>query len=380
MTSPPRPTEESRRRAEALLTDNGLDLTWLEDVLDRAGIGDRLAGLDVGVVGTGQVGDNVRCHLTWAPGADGDGDGDDGPAPPPTSVILKLPSADETSRATGGATRSYVREVGFYRDVAPSVDIRVPAVHHLWEDPPTNRFVLVMEDITPAETGDQLTGCSLDRAELAVDAAAALHGSTWGRTDELAGLDWVDAPSEERRAQHRELLAMVFPGFVDRYGDRLGHDDLAVGHWLAERYGNWQATRTTPECLVHGDFRLDNVLFGLDRPAPPITTVDWQTASLGSALNDVAYFLSGSLAPDRLAAVEDELLDRYRRGLADRGVELDAERVAREYALGAPTGYVMAVIASQIVGQTDRGDEMFLVMARGSAALTRRLDTAGLVG
>ncbi|MEM9564117.1 MAG: phosphotransferase [Actinomycetota bacterium] len=370
MTAPPRPTEESSRRAEALLDDNGLDRSWLERVLDEAGIGGSLAGLDVGVVGTGQVGDNVRCHLTWDAATDG----------APASVILKLPSADETSRATGGATRSYVREVGFYRDVAPSVGIRVPAVHHLWEDQATNRFVLVMEDITPAETGDQLRGCSLERAELAVDAAAALHGSTWGRADELAGLDWVDGPTVERRTQHRELLAMVFPGFVDRYGDRLSSHELAVGHWLVEHYDRWQTTRGDAECLVHGDFRLDNVLFGLDRPAPPITTVDWQTAALGSALNDVAYFLSGSLAADELASVEDDLLDRYRRGLAECGVELDAERTARDYALGAPTGYAMAVIASQIVGQTERGDEMFIVMARGSAALTSRLGTAGLVG
>lgn len=379
----PASSDESRRAAEALLADNDLDRAWLADILAGAGFEGRLVGLEVETIGTGQVGDNVRCHLGWdgPDGTDSTDGTDRGASPdgPPASVVIKLPSSDETSRATGAATRSYIREVGFYRDLAPSVDIRIPAVHHVWEDRSSDRFVLVMEDITPAETGDQLAGCSMERAELAIDAAAALHGSTWGRVDELSALDWVDGPDPSRHAERNELFAALYPGFVDRYRDRLRPDDLAVGQWLAEHFDGWQAGRSRAQCAVHGDFRLDNVLFGLDPSAPPITTVDWQTVSLGPALSDVAYFLSGSLPADDLADREADLLERYRQGLARRGVELDGDEVTREYRLAAPAGYVMAIIASMIVGRTDRGDEMFMVMARGSADLVRRVDTAALV-
>lgn len=352
-----------------LLEANDMTQQRLAEILTGAGFEAELSGFDAEIVGTGQVGENVRCRLRWG-GALEPGDGT------PSTVILKFPSSDPVSRATGGATRSYIREVGFYRDVASEVAIRVPQVHHVWEDRASNRFLLVMEDIDPAATGNQLTGCSLDQAGLAVDAAAALHASTWGRTD-LGALDWVDVPDPERASERAELFAAVYPGFVDRYRSRLSADDLAFGQWLADNYPAFQAARSEAQCLVHGDFRLDNVLYGQGPPAPAMTTVDWQTVTLGPAVTDVAYFLSGALAPETLAEHEPDLLARYRRGLAERGVDVTEDWVANEYAMGSPAGYVMAVIASQIVGQTERGDEMFLVMASGSAALGRRLDVAG---
>lgn len=356
--------------AAALLAENDLDLRRLTELLNRAGFEGALSGIRATVVGTGQVGENVRCHLEW--------EGGDPGGERPDSVVVKLASSNATSRAAAAATRTYVREVGFYRDVATEVAIRVPTVHHLSEDRPANRFVLVMEDVAPAEAGDQLTGCSPERAGLAVDAAADLHGSTWGRTD-LVELDWVDEPSAARRRERTELFRAVFPGFVETYGERLGREDLDVGRWLVERFDRWQEARSEPQCLVHGDFRLDNLLFGLGPPAPDLVTVDWQTVGLGPALSDVAYLLSGSLQPAELRRQEPDLLDRYRARLATHGVGLTPAEVERDYRLSAPAGYAMAVIASQIVGRTDRGDRMFLVMARGSAAQTRDLDTAGLV-
>ncbi len=369
------PVVSASPEALALLDDNELDHGRLAEILAAAGFEAELLGIEAELVGTGQVGENVRCRLRWgaASGASG------APGELPASVILKLPSSDPVSRATGGATRSYIREVGFYRDAAPEVQMRIPTIHHVWEDQPSNRFLLVMEDIHPASTGDQLAGCTLEQAALAVDAAAALHGSTWGRHD-LGQLDWVDSPAPERAAERAELFAMLYPGFVDRYEDQLSADDLAFGHWLAANYPAWQATRAETQCLVHGDFRLDNVLFGHGPPAPPMTTVDWQTVSLGPALNDVAYFLSGAIGADTLAANEADLLARYRAGLAERGVEISPAWTEEQYALGAPAGYVMAVIASQIVGQTERGDAMFVVMASGSASLARRLDVPARVG
>ena len=353
--------------ARQLLDGNGVDAAWLTEALNRAGFDGRIDAIEATVVGTGQVGENVRCRLTW------DSTERDGPA----SVVVKLASSNETSRAAAAATRTYIREVGFYRDVAASVAIRVPRAHHVSEDRPANRFVLVMEDIAPASAGDQLAGCSLAQAGLAVEAAADLHGSTWGRGD-LAELDWIDPVTPERRAERDELFAALHTGFIDRYGDRLGDDEQQLGDWLGANFGRWLEARSSAECLVHGDFRLDNMLFG-SPPAPPLTTVDWQTVSLGEPLGDVAYFLSGSLEPAQLRTEEQGLLDRYRARLAAHGVQVAAGDVWDRYRLGAPAGYVMAVIASQLVGRTDRGDDMFMVMAAGSATQAVALDTAALV-
>ncbi|PRC52853.1 phosphotransferase, partial [Mycobacterium sp. ITM-2017-0098] len=47
--------------------------------------------------------------------------------------------------------------------------------------------------------------------------------------------------------------------------------------------------------LVHGDFRLDNMLFGQEGADRPLTVVDWQTVTWGPAFTDVAYFLGCAL-------------------------------------------------------------------------------------
>lgn len=354
-----------------MLTDNGLSSEPLAALLTEAvGLGSAaVSGIKPTVIGTGQVGENIRCQLSWS----------DSLTSLPASVVIKLASSDETSRAAAEATRTYIREVGFYRDVASSVAIRIPDAYHVTENRDQNRFVLIMEDITPAAVGDQLQGCGLTEATMAVQAAADLHGSTWGRVDELAALDWIDVPNADRLVERTALFDMLFPGFLDRYQDRLTEDEVSFGQWLSSNFQTWQEARLEPQCLVHGDFRLDNMLFGTGQTAPPITTVDWQTPALGYAMSDVAYFLSGSLDPDERQANERSLLEVYRSRLDAHGVTLDEESVWADYRIAAPAGYLMAVIASQLVGQTERGDDMFMVMAKGSSAQAINIGTADLL-
>lgn len=360
-----------QHRAWALLDDNGLAeeplRNLLGDVLGRSP--DSLAGMNPEIIGTGQVGENVRCRLSW------DDPHDSGPA----SVVIKLASSDETSRAAAEATRTYIREVGFYRDVAATVAIRIPKPYHVSENRAENRFVLVMEDIDPARAGNQLEGCGLDQAAMAVEAAADLHGSTWGRVEEFAGFDWIDAPGPEQATDRDRLFSMLYPGFVDRYRERLTEDELAFGQWLEGALSRWGLSRSDVQCLTHGDFRLDNMLFGTGPGAPPLTTVDWQTPSLGRGVTDVAYFLSGSLKPEILRANEVALLATYQKRMAGHGIELADDALWQDYRLAAPAGFVMAVIASQLVGRTERGDDMFMVMAKGSVAQALAVDTRALV-
>ena len=49
---------------------------------------------------------------------------------------------------------------------------------------------------------------------------------------------------------------------------------------------------------MHGDYRLDNMLFGQPGADRPLTVVDWQTVTWGPAMTDVAYFLGCALADD----------------------------------------------------------------------------------
>lgn len=340
--------------------EHDVTASWLAEALGRAGeelIETRRS------IGTGQVGENVRYQLTWPPST----------VQEPRSVVGKFPSPDATSRETAAATGAYVREIGFYRDLQATVTIRTPEIFFLGEDLLDNRFLLLMEDIS-AEQGDQLTGCSIGQAELAVDAIVGLHAPHWGG-EQLESLTWLPARAPERGAELHAFYGMLFDGFADRYAGRLAADDVAIGRSFASRVSDWFGSFHTPITLAHGDYRLDNLLFGADHSEPAITVVDWQTATQGHGPSDVAYFIGAGLITDDRRRCESELFDRYQHGLSDRGVSVVTDDLWHDYVLGAASGYLMAVVASQIVGQTERGDEMFCVMAERHATQMRDLGT-----
>jgi hypothetical protein len=83
---------------------------WLSELL-----GARVAALRWEPIGTGQVGDSVRFHLTY-----------DLPDAGPATLAGKFPAADETSRGTAAAFGLYVKEVGFYRELRQHLDVRAP--------------------------------------------------------------------------------------------------------------------------------------------------------------------------------------------------------------------------------------------------------------
>ena len=346
-----------------------VDAAWLTRVLRTAGIGVDAAveSFTATSIGTGQVGENVRYTLEWG------GTGDDGDLPP--SIVCKFPSLSPVSRTAAVQLGTYAREVGFYRDLAPQVDISMPHVHYIGWNPDTHDFVLVMDDVRDARQGDQLTGCSIDEARVVVHEAVKLHAPTQGATERWEQLDWLQAPGEERMSVMAMLLGATLPGFVARYGDVLGGDAVAITEavverstTLAKRFEEW-AIANYGWCLAHGDYRLDNMLFSEPEQGQfEVTVVDWQTASLGSGVADVAYFLGAGLLPADREQVETVLVAEYAASMRERGVALSDEAAWDGYVLGSASGLLMAVLASQVVEQTARGDAMFIAMAERHAA------------
>lgn len=118
------------------------------------------------------------------------------------------------------------------------------------------------------------------------------------------------------------------------------------------------------------------MLFGTTPAAPPPTVVDWQTVSVDIGPNDIAYYCGAGLAPDVRAEHERSLVERYAIGLRAHGVAVTDDGIWDGYVLGSATGLFMAVLASQIVERTERGDEMFAVLAERHAD---RVSTVGLL-
>ena len=339
---------------------------WLTEVLRYAGaIGDdtKVVSFDSSQIGTGQVGANIRYRLTY--------DGGDNPGP--ATIVCKFASRDQVSAATGIATLTYETEVAFYRDLSHTVDISHPRCYFAELVSGTADVVVVMEDLAPAEQGDQIAGCSVEQATLAVEEAAKLHGPRWG-DPALHELAWLDRSSTT--GGMAGMLGAFWDGFVERYRSTLDPVTLDAGPQLMALVPALSAARHTPQTPVHTDYRLDNMLFGTTDGGRPLTVVDWQTVQLGIGPSDVAYFLGNAVEPEVRRSCERDLVARYHGALVDDyGVDgYSFDQCWDDYVRSSYASLIMAVFASMMVGRTDRGDAMFMAMANRSSHMAADLD------
>ena len=347
-------------------TIEALDASMVGAALGRPGA---LREVTATRIGTGQVAMSLRLDLEWVDGTDADA---------PDTVIAKIPAPEPQSREAARLMRTYHLEVGFYRDVSPLVSIPHPQAFHAAIDDPSGDFTLLMAT-APGEVGDQLAGCTFAQAAAMVDAAVGLHAPTWNRVDALGSLPWLGLPDPAAIAMRVGAYAMLLPGFQQRFADRLSAEVLEAASWLGDHLGEVIAAYRSPMCLTHGDFRLDNMLFVDTASTSAVTVLDWQTVGFGRGATDVAYGIGSGLVGDERRRHEAALVDRYIDGLAAAGVDVVADDVRIDYRLGTVSGLAMAVIASQLVASTERGDEMFAVMAERHAAQMADNDVFALV-
>ncbi|MEQ1538685.1 MAG: aminoglycoside phosphotransferase family protein [Sphingorhabdus sp.] len=324
---------------------------WLSDLL-QAEVSDVAAQ----PIGTGQVGATYRLTLT----------GKDAPA----TLVAKLPSNDDLSRSTGKSHLTYLRESRFYQQFAGRKPMAVPDHLYIAFDDDSHDFTLIMHDLPTHVQGNQLAEPSRKEALLAVDAAASIHAAWWGDPI-LDTLDWPNGTKAVPPPLDVDMLyTMFWPAFCDRYGDRVNPDMHTVGEAFVGKLGGHFEQRASPRCLTHNDFRPDNMLFDLNDAGKPIVIVDWQTTGVGVGIGDIAYYAGTAFDAESRRTIEPELLHHYRNGLIARGVtESDLAEIDNDYALSAVSGFLMGVTAAMVVERTDRGDDMFLAMARRSAAM-----------
>jgi hypothetical protein len=357
---------------ELLDAPDAITPEWMTEVLRGSGaIHDaRVVGMERREVGTGQMGASVRFGLDY----------DRAEAGAPDAVVGKFPSADPTSRATGAGQGAYLKEVRFYQELQGTVGICTPHCHFARIEPTTGSFVLVLEDLSPAVQGDQIAGCGVEQAALALSELAKLHAPRWGDAA-LLGLEWMNAPSPDGSALLQAIYQGVFPGFVERYQDAIPSEHLALAERLGRSLAGWaNAMADGPLSVTHGDYRLDNMLFGSAEGGHPLAVVDWQTCGVGPPAADASYFLGASLLPEVRRQHEQTLLRDYHAALLAAGVEgYDWDQCLADYARYAFSGVVMAVVASMIVERHDRGDEMFIAMATRHATHALDLDAVHLL-
>ena len=335
-----------------------VDAAFLEGVLNA-----KIASVSHQAIGNGLVGDSARFDITYANGNDG-----------PASLAGKFPAADETSRTTAKTLRLYQKEVGFYQHIAPHVAIRTPQVFYAEHNEASGDFLLLMEDCGPAIGGDQLAGCSFDQALTCVQELAALHGPSYGNED-LTNLGFLQT-SEEIRQFTATGYVGACGAFTTKYSDEMDQDDLDIVTATGALSANlWNRTPDPQQAIVHGDFRLDNILFSIRGGIEPMVTLDWQTVVAGNPLTDLGYFMGAGIGEELRGEHGDELIAAYAEALAaNGGPALTDIKASTGYAHGALHGVATAVFSAAFVEDNARAKAIFGSMAKGACSLAREIN------
>ncbi|MBI2572090.1 MAG: phosphotransferase family protein [Candidatus Schekmanbacteria bacterium] len=187
-----------------------------------------------------------------------------------------------------------------------------------------------------------LTGDARRLSERLIDTLVELHSLDVDAT----GLGVLGKPQGYAQRQVQ--------GWSERYRTARTPDAPAC-----ERVMSWLAEHIPPDprqpCLVHNDFRFDNIVLDPAAPTSVIGVLDWELAAVGDPLmdlgNSLAYWVQADdpaemqairLAPTHVGGMltRAEVLDRYCRG---RGIGEVDFRFYRCFGL-----FRLAVIAQQI--------------------------------
>jgi hypothetical protein len=340
---------------------------WLSVVLSGRGAPVQVSAVGVTAIGTGQTGATYRVTAEY----------ETDPGCLPQTFVIKLPAQDDIVRER--VVVGYRSECAFYATVADRVRVPTPQCFYCEITEDARNYALLLADQAPAVQGDQIAGCGEQEARLAAIAVAGLHAPSW------CDPAWLEFPGiafgrpDEASANGLGEVAKISADItLAKLGDRMSADDREtftttmglVAPWLLAEYDRF--------ALLHGDYRLDNMLFDPDRTW--VSVVDWQTLGVGLPTRDLAYFTATSLDSQLRAAIENDLVDEYHRTLLSYGVTgYDRETCWRDYRLGVPQALLISALGFAFAAATERGDDMVLAMLGRGCQAIRDLGTLDLI-
>ena len=351
---------------EIVVDPGDVTAEWLTAVLRHSGHDTTVTGFASEPVGTGQMAQSTRFVLEC-----------DGTDSAPASLVGKFPSPSAESRAAGAAG-GYRNEVCFYEELAATLAVRTPRCYFGAISDDFAEFTLVLEDLSPARQGDQLAGCDVGQLVAAAENLAGLHAPRWC-DPALRDLDWVSSTLGEQAVA---IVQLITPMFVERYVADLTPATVTVLEAFASGIERWFEREPSRFAIVHGDYRLDNLMFAPpDAPGcAPVAAVDWQTVMIGNPGRDLAYLLGTSIEPELRRDVAGDVRSAYLARLQELGVaDIDLETVEADERHGSFQGPFITMLGAIAVGRTERGDRMFVAMAERSAALVRDSDALDLL-
>lgn len=255
------------------------------------------------------------------------------------SFVVKTEGAEATERA-----------LRFHLTIGREVAGRVPECFGGLVDRERDLGLLLLDDVSPAEQGDVLRGCTDVQAESATQSLARIHAASWNKLDDAA------APRLPPRLPHWSPRPMEPDLWSERLAAASERFPQILTSSLAKRLEQTPArlVRATeslgagPTCWIHSDAHLDNVLFRQDGTA---VLIDWSGAVVGPPAVDVARLFTEGLDAGAKPERARKLLSAYVAELNVNGItNVGTDDLSRSLSDG------LAVLLQSAVGWAGRDE------------------------
>jgi Ecdysteroid kinase-like family len=256
----------------------------------------------------------VRLEVRYAAGAS---------AGLPTQLLVKF-SLDPNVAYCAQLHAIYANEVKFYTRLRPELDIEAPRGLGGYFDAATQRYALVLEDLTPrcVRFPTVLQDVTLQEVRSVLDTLARLHARYWESPRFKTDLSWIETHT---RGDVEQLMSGLISESI--------RVEIAKEKYKRELVGRMRTTEpelrtalaavqrhqsTLPQTILHGDTHIGNTYLTAQGRGG---LIDWQISVRGYAIHDVVYFITTALPIEVRRAEERELLAYYHDRLRAYGVQ-----------------------------------------------------------
>jgi hypothetical protein len=197
--------------------------------------------------------------------------------------------------------KGYKIETRFYRHYAHQVAIPVPRCFYNYEDLYRVRFLMVLEDLSPFETGEP-DGFTQSTSKLLMENLAVLHAEFWKApffhepaAESIKPSIWTFGGywfGNKEMPHGKSLKACwdkMLASFPEQKLDVVAGESFGANMDAVVEQLTTAVHKLTPRTMVHGDYKISNLFVNVQKPKS--YTIDWQWMGGGCPATDVAYFI-----------------------------------------------------------------------------------------
>ena len=208
--------------------------------------------------------------------------------------------------------RSFQREVLAYQILQPLGGKYVPRCLASASVPDGSDGFLLLQEINPCRTGDQIQGLSFRELSSVAKSIGAVHARFWNSNQlrKIKALPLHHYNRAHEAGKHAQTFLRHCRSLLTK------KDAKRIQHFLPTIAQALQRAKKRSITLVHGDLRADNLLLVRSKAL----IVDWQIAARGLGAFDLARVIGGSSTRPLTLRDQQKLVSIWHQTLRQGGV------------------------------------------------------------